>query len=241
MSGIISARHRALALILALAATLALLPIPTTSVNPSFETAYLFVSPNTREDLNMAEARRLLLSPEHGRYRRLAGDILHQLGIGRHQVYDALGDWQGGVENSLFVEVKSPADRQTLRCAVAWFGLVAHQKCVLAFHRDPHGDDVMAVIDMPGRSLEQVRTLLDNHGIRDRTLFHRCGGWRAVVLAESEQALRLVRIRGVKCRFQIGEAVFLGETTRAGASERYREVLRASRVIRHVSTGRQGW
>src|SRR5205823_5452536 len=103
--------------------------------------ACLLLSPNVDDGLDLAEARRRLRSPEHARYRRLAGDILDDLGIRRHQVHDALGEWQGGVENSLLVGLVGPADPGTLACAAACFGLAAQQKAVLAFHADPAGPD----------------------------------------------------------------------------------------------------
>ena len=69
------------------------------------------------------EARRRLRSAEHARYRRLAGEILDELQVGRHQILDALGEWQGGIENSLLVVLNDPADPNTLSYAAACFGL----------------------------------------------------------------------------------------------------------------------
>src|SRR5438128_1463660 len=56
-------------------------PFPTSTPDAS---AVLFVSPNTRDDLDLAAARLQLDSADHARYRRLAGDLLSELGVREH-------------------------------------------------------------------------------------------------------------------------------------------------------------
>jgi hypothetical protein len=196
--------------------------------------ACLLLSPNVDDGLDLAEARRRLHTPEHARYHQIAGEILQTLGAGRHRIRDGLGEWQGGVENSLVVELPGPADPGTLSCAAACFGLLARQKAVLAFHADPNGPDALVTVDMPGRSLDEVRRLLDRHGLPERTLLPDEAGWRAVVLVPAERSLTLAGVPGVRLHVQAGRGVLLGEPTRARASERYRQVIRAYQARRPV-------
>ncbi len=157
-------------------------PEPLAPTGPS----YLFLSPNIDDHLSLAEVSRRLGSPMHKHYHQLAGDILRQLGVNDLQVHDAFGDWGDGVENSLLV-VLPAAEPQTLRCAAAWFGLLAQQKAVLAFHPDPAGPDLLTTLDLAGYELAAARLLLDQHGVHDRTiLVHaarlpgRCPGRRLI-------------------------------------------------------------
>jgi hypothetical protein len=217
----------ALAALLLLIGAAALVPAPGIEAPAPAGPAYLLLSPNVDEHLDLAEARRRLGSAEHAHFRRLASHILDTLGAGRHQVHDALGEWQGGAENSLLILLDEPAERGALSCAAAWFGLIAQQKTVLAFHAEPGGPDALLTVEMPGRSLEEMRGLLDRHGLRDRTLLPDEGKWQAVVLAPSGRTAGLAEEPGVRLRALRGRGVLLGEPTRAGASERYREVIRA--------------
>ncbi len=225
-------RTRLLALALLLAGALAALPRSTDRPQPA-SPAILFLSPNTDADLSLEESIRRLAMPEHLRFRRLAARILLELAVGPGQVHDAVGDWDGGVENSLLVVLMQPPDADTLRCAAAWFGLAADQKAVLAFRPDVRGPDVLATFEMPA-TLFEARRLLDGHGIRDRTILvesEGCrvfvldeGGRRGVLLGKVAEASkgRLTRQRGY------GET--LAGATRAPARRRYREVLRVSRM-----------
>jgi hypothetical protein len=216
---------------LLLGAALYLLPAPRPVAAPA-GSACLLLSPNVDDSLDLQEARRRLRSPEHVRYRRLAGDILDELGMGRRQVHDALGEWQGGVENSLLVVLTGPTDPMTLSCAAACFGLAARQKTVLAFHADPAGPDALLTLDLPGRSLDEVRGLLDRHGLCTRTLVPAEHGWRAVILVSAAHVSALEVLPGARVQVQTGRGVMLGEPTRDGASEYYRQVIRAYRASR---------
>src|SRR5262249_28509266 len=101
-------------------------------------------------------------------------------------------------------------------------------------HSDPGGPDALVSVEMPGRSLAEVRQLLDQHGLPERTLLPDRTGWRAVVLVPAERSLTLTGVPGVRLRVQAGCGVLLGEPTRARASERYRQVIRAYQATRPV-------
>jgi hypothetical protein len=217
-------------LVLVLAAA-ALVPVPRPTAR-SHGPACLLLSPNVDDHLDLAEARRRLHSPEHVRYRRLAGMILDDLGIARHHVHDALGEWRGGVENSLLVVLPGPADPPTVCAAAAYFGLAARQKAVLAFHAEVGGPDTLLTVEMPGRSLDAARRLLDRHGLCERTLLPCADGWRAVVVMPAQHSMPLGDEPGVRVSAQAGRGLFLGDPSRAAASERYRQVIRAYRATR---------
>jgi hypothetical protein len=188
--------------------------------------SYLFISPNTEENLSLAEASQRLESPAHRQYRLLVGDVLRELGLPGIIAHDAVGDWSDGVENSLFV-VLPRADDDVLRCAAAWFGLLARQKSVLAFHADPDGPDVLAVLDLPRHDLAATRRLLDRNAIAARTILARGRGCRVIVVdvaSRSAPALQAAAISaGGRLSRQPGRAESLSGSTR------YAEIIRTSR------------
>jgi hypothetical protein len=193
--------------------------------------AFIFVSPNTRDDLDLITAQQRIDTPDHARFRRLAGATLSELGVRRHRVADAVGEWQGCAENSLFVSIHEPVEPATVACAAAWFGLAARQKTVLAF-RVGGGDHVVAVIEMPGQTLAGARELLDRHGFAERTLIARPDGWRAVVLVEGRYRKALERVPGARVRS--GTAVTI-------TRERYREVIRSYHANCELPLAKLGW
>jgi hypothetical protein len=197
--------------------------------------SYLFLSPNTDDHLSLAEVSRRLASPVQKQYRLLAGDIVRQLGVADVQVHDSVGDWGDGVENSLLV-VLPAAEPQTLRCAAAWFGLIAQQKAVLAFRPDPAGTDVLMILDLPQHNLDAARQLLDRHGVRDRTLMAHAHGCRVFVLTTNGSVADALRQAAhdadgrLHCR--PGWAESLAGPTQLLARQRYTEVIRAYRTAR---------
>jgi hypothetical protein len=227
-----------LALSVTLAACFALVPQHTAPRPAPTGPSYLFLSPNTDGDLSLAEVSRRLVSPAQKQYRHLTSDLLRQLGLAGAEVHDAVGDWSEGVENSLLVVLPS-ADPQALRCAAAWFGLMARQKAVLAFHADPWGSDFLVVLDLPERDFALVRCLLDGHGIRARTILtHACGS-RIVVLdrgGQQTEALRgVARHSRARLSWHTGRAESLDGPTPLQARQRYREVIRAYQISRSSS------
>jgi hypothetical protein len=204
-------------------------------VAPPAGPAYLFLSPNTEEDLSAAEAARRLRSPGQAHFRRLAGDILRHLGVVRHHVRDAVGDWPGGVENSLLVEVPDPPADDTLCYAAVWFGLLARQKEVLAFRPGRQGPDAVVQLDLPEHDLAELRRALDQYGITCRTIVPTDLGHRVLVYdAGCRLRLPLVRLArryGAAVRVTAGDGVCLGELTRGGAEQRYQALIRAYEAL----------
>jgi hypothetical protein len=131
--------------------------------------SYTFVSPNTRENLTLAEAVRMLNSPEE---LKLVKDIRRLsvcLGL-KPAVTKAVGSWTDGAEHSTMFRVFT--DQPTIRYADARLGKLERQKSVLNFRRDAAGGGRMYVLyAVRGRlSLASISRTLDRHGVAFRTL-----------------------------------------------------------------------
>lgn len=131
--------------------------------------SFTFVSPNTRENLTLAEALRLLNSREErdliNHIRRLSGCLRL-----KPQVEKAIGSSTDGAEHSTLFRVFT--DRQTLRYADARLGKFARQKSVLFFRQIDSGAAKMYVLRLrPKRlSLASISRTLDRNGVVFRTL-----------------------------------------------------------------------
>jgi hypothetical protein len=192
--------------------------------------AYLFLSPNTEDDLPFDEARRRLRSEEQARGRRLAAGALDRLGVRGHEVRDALGDWEGGAENSVVVAVPGAPDPAALCCAAAWFGLLARQRAVAVFLADDQGPHALYRIDVADDEPDAVRSALDRHGVPARTLLPTADG-HAVLVYDTQGDLgpglgRFAAARKTALRRTPGTVACLGGATRADAERQFREVIR---------------
>jgi hypothetical protein len=190
---------------------------------------YLFLSSNTEENLALDEASLRLDSERQKRFRRVAGEILAKIDLPRHQVLNALGDWSDGVENGLLVEVSGTPDFAGLRYAAAWFGSLADQKSVLFFRADDQGGDGVYQLEVPRAHTPQLRKVLDEHGVRFRTLVPLGKGQRVVVFDEGRQLraniARLAAFYGVRLSETRGTGAFLGGESRAAAQRTFRQVI----------------
>src|SRR5262249_5490645 len=97
-------------------------------------------------------------------------DLLAKLGITKHQVEDAIGDWSDGAENSVAARLDEPVDPKKVHYMAAWMGLLGHQKSVLAFVPDQGGHDYLHEIQTSQTDLSFLRRRLSELGIPFRTL-----------------------------------------------------------------------
>lgn len=210
-----------------------------TSVRSS-GTAILFLSSNTEEGLTLEESLRRLAAPPQQQSRHLATAILRKLGAGPVLVHDALGDWEGAVENSMVVELPDAPDHATLRWAAAWFGLLARQKAVLAFRSDPTGDDLLLVLHVPGL-LQEVRDLLDGHAIHDRTILLEADRCRVLILDEGGARHRQLQAIAQQAKAHLisqrGRCEILAAPTREEAGKHYRAILRENKLVTRRKAG----
>jgi hypothetical protein len=132
--------------------------------------SYTFVSPNTRENLTLAEAVRLLNSREERRLINSVHSLSRCLGL-RPTVMKAIGSSTDGAEHAVLFSVNT--DHPTLRYADARLGKLMRQKTVLNFRRDDEGAARMYVIRIwmgRKRTLASVSRTLDVNGVAFRTL-----------------------------------------------------------------------
>ncbi len=194
---------------------------------------WVFFSPNTRSGLTYEGSIRGLLSPEQQRGKVIVPGLLHDLGLPSAKVHDAIGDWDGGVENSLLVQLPNIRDPATLRYAAAWLGLSCRQQAVLLFHARVDGSDRLTILDVKA-PVDEVRRRLDGFGIRDRTLVVSEDGCRIFVVdPRGEQQERLeqaARSLGGRMASQPGRAEVLAGSTRDAATKEYRSAMWTWRV-----------
>jgi len=134
--------------------------------------SYLFVSPNTRENLTIREAIARLSSREEQRLIDEAVLVTCRLHLAA-RVQRAVGSWSDGAQHSTVL--RASADVATLRYAASWLGKSARQKTVLYFHRSLSGGARMYLLFVPrgNRDMAAVAAELDADGLANRTLVPR--------------------------------------------------------------------
>ena len=194
---------------------------------------WVFFSPNTASGLTFEGSVRQLRSPEQQRGRLIVRELMANLGLPLATVHDAIGDWGGGVENSLLVHLPHIRDPATLRYAAAWLGLSCRQQAVLSFHARADGPDRLTVIDarIP---LDEIRRRLDGLGVFDRTIVSSDDGCRVLVVDPrgEQQALleRAARALGGQMVSQAGRSEMLAGATHDAATRQYRHAMWSWRV-----------
>src|SRR3989442_7358908 len=131
--------------------------------------SYAFVSPNTRENLTLAEAIAGLGSPDETRLIRETRLLACRLRLAP-RVQKALGSWSDGAENSTLLRLNT--DQATIRYTASWLGKFARQKSVFYFLRKAFGRSRMYVLLVPrgNRRMAALTTELDSNGVANRTL-----------------------------------------------------------------------
>jgi hypothetical protein len=178
--------------------------------------SYTFVSPNTREDLTLGEAVRLLGSREEFLLIKQIRGLSRCLRLRPLAVRRTIGSWADGAEHSALFSVA--ADERALRYADARLGRQARQKAVLYFRRDAQGADRMYVLRLRRgrRSLASVSRTLDASGVAFRTLAPAAAGRLLVYVVDLDDALRdkvaraARRLRAAVSAIK-GEGEFMGD------------------------------
>jgi len=134
--------------------------------------SYSFVSPNTRENLKLEEAIRLLNSREE---MQLVNSIsrLSRCLLLRSTINRAVGNWSDGAEHSTIS--RTFTDEATLRYEDARLGKLERQKSVLYFRENPKGAGTIYILSTRrrGASLSSISKTLDKNGVEFRTLVPR--------------------------------------------------------------------
>jgi hypothetical protein len=131
--------------------------------------SYGFVSPNTEDNLSLADAIRKLNSTEETNLIQETRRVGCRARF-KPLVMRALGNWSDGAEHSTLF--KTSADNLTIRYAVASLGKYARQKAVLYFRQSAAGDARLYVLypDKHRRNLFVLSRTLDRAGVAFRTL-----------------------------------------------------------------------
>lgn len=131
--------------------------------------SYVFVSPNTSENLTLPQAIAALNSWEE---KRLLGEVrfvacrLHL----EPRVQKAIGSWTDGAEHSTMLRVT--ASEAEVRYASSWLGKFARQKAALYFRRGALGGARLFVLVLPRNGIRfgAVANQLDVDGVENRTM-----------------------------------------------------------------------
>lgn len=178
---------------------------------------YAFVSPNTRENLTLAEAQAALNSAEEQRLideaRYVACQLHKSIGVDK-----AVGSWSDGAEHSTIIRTRT--NEPSLRYAGSWLGKFARQKAILYFREDPSGEARMHVLTLPRnrRDIASVAAELDSDGIENRTLVPQTKGM-LIYIVDLKNELRAkvsITARRLHVRFSSlrGKGEFIGDDDR---------------------------
>jgi hypothetical protein len=179
--------------------------------------SYTFVSPNTRENLTLGEAVKLLNSREEhvllNNIRRLSRCLRL-----KPSVMKAIGSSTDGAEHSALFRVFT--DQPTLRYADARLGKFAGQKTVLFFRQDDSGAARMYVlrIRLGRRNLHSISRTLDRNGVPFRTLVPGNGQRMFIYVVDlnnelPNEVVRAARNLGAVLTTIKGTGEFIGDDT----------------------------
>ena len=191
----------------------------------------VFVSPNTA-NLNFSQAMTGLTSQGHQNFRGIAHQLLEKIGVKRGQLLDAIGDAEDGSENSIATLIHEPKSSRDIQYLAAWMGLMGHQKNVLAFSPDDHGNDRLHEIFVGDRDLDHLRKSLTQHAIPFRTLVPGKQGTNIFVYDQGSQlspnVQRFADTHHATLHSTIGTGSLVGDpswTSRSKGREAYRNII----------------
>jgi phage gp29-like protein len=144
----------------------------------------VFVSPNRESGLNFAQAREKTKGSGQARIRTRAAEVCQAHGHPVRRMWDVIGDWDGGSENSLLIELERVPVVDLERIA-AHLGKEFDQEAVAVFRSRRQGTDLRwtAGFRLPA---EEVIPVLEKHGIGNRTIIERPGGCLVLVCGEAK-------------------------------------------------------
>lgn len=191
---------------------------------------YIFVSPNTRENLTLEDAKAGLSSAEERRLIEEERDVACRLQ--RAIIIEkAIGSWSDGAEHSTMM--RGHLTEQALRYAGSWLGKFATQKAILYFHQEPRGNGRIYVLHLQPRvrDLATISNKLETNGIANRTIVPRSRRIIVFVVdlknelkAKVATAARRLKARLTSAR---GEAEFIGDDDRAKAQKIFADEIRS--------------
>lgn len=190
--------------------------------------AFTFFSPNEKT-LSFEEALQAMRSENHKAFKDIAKHVFDKIGLRPRFIYDALGEWVTGAENSLAHVIYEKHDPKKSRYAASWLGLLGNQMSVL--HYVPHkgGRDTLYHLGLKGTDLGDIKHKLTKYGIEHKTLVPR-GDKTSVFLYDERNNLKenitsFIRDYNAKVHKFEGTGSFIGGDTREAARKAYRKEI----------------
>lgn len=182
---------------------------------------FLFVSPNTRDNLTLAEAKAALTSEEETRLIAEERDLACRLRESLHPL-KAIGSWSDGAEHSTVL--LGHTNEANLRYAGSWLGKFSRQKAVLYFLQGSQGPGRLYVITLSKKpNLTAVSSLMDANEVSNRTLVPLRQKWILYVVdLNSSLRMKVMEIaRKLKARLHVlrGSGAFIGDDDRDKAQQ----------------------
>lgn len=146
---------------------------------------HVFVSPNRESGLTLDQAREKRDGPEQQQIRNRAEQIGREEGYPPLRLWDAIGNWTTGSENSLLIEFRQ-VPVMALERVAARLGQEFDQEAVAIFRSRRQGSYLRwtAGFRLP---VEAVIPAFKKQGIKHRTIVERPGGCVVVVCGELEK------------------------------------------------------
>jgi len=138
-----------------------------------YEEIFLFISPNSKENMSQNEALEHLEGSGQNMIRTLVSGMA-ELDGRQVDLLDAIGEWSDGVENSLIAIWKSGIDAVEAKAYAAATAKAALQKAyVLFLVSDKHQDLLLSLVSTDTHTLSEVRQMLRKSGIGFSTIVDR--------------------------------------------------------------------
>lgn len=199
---------------------------------------YVFVSPNTRENLTLEEAQGALNSAEEKRLideaRYVACRMHKSIGVDK-----AIGSWSDGAEHSTIIRAR--IYESSLRYAGSWLGKFARQKAILYFQQDESGGARMYVLALPLNrgDLASIEAELNSDGIENRTLVPQKKSILVYIVDLKNELRSKVSLAALRLHSRFlslrGKGAFIGDDDRDKAQTVFaQEILKYEAGNRHA-------
>ncbi len=132
-----------------------------------------FVSPNTRDNLDITDALKAFGGVGHSRFKafqRLTSKIIDPSAV----LVDSLGLWQGSAENST-LRFNGQTPLNAVMASASICGCFAEQRMVIAFAADDEGPDTASFLPLEGMNLETAFVKARDAGVQNGTIFSVAG------------------------------------------------------------------
>lgn len=205
---------------------LALLLLPCLSALAQPTPAYIFVSPNTSQQLSLPQAVGALNSTAQRRLMRAAPQVLCRIGA-KGTASDGVAIWVDGAENTLVL--RTVADEDAAHYAAAWLASRAKRGGALVFLSSHEGPERLYTLRFAAQPIREVVRMLARHRIVDATIITQRK--RMLVLAPgSQQDLR--HIQSAAADLGAAFTTVAGKLTLLGDSfDREKGVAELARIV----------